>query len=236
MARRTTLKLAAGPNTHRGRRRRSQQRTTPLTHPSHSSSVDALAPFAPTAPFTSSALVTSSAPAPRRFSARLASARDRQRLRDRNQEERARVEKMLAATPDSLDTPIDARTGIRADSPLGSPVESGASWGNREALSTYHPPPSLHGLETLGCPVCGSEDLRCDEVVQLGTLRLSECLRCEHLWTQRGPDRFAEVGAPMHRSTQKQNQIQAQNPMKKRGPNRIQKPKRKSLGSTSAQA
>ena len=41
---------------------------------------------------------------PRRFNARLASARDRIRLRDRNQQERVRVERMLAAAPTPLES------------------------------------------------------------------------------------------------------------------------------------
>ncbi|MDJ0786747.1 MAG: hypothetical protein QNK05_08050 [Myxococcota bacterium] len=35
------------------------------------------------------------------------------------------------------------------------------------------------------CMVCGSSEVRTDEVVDLGVLLLSECPRCDHRWTER---------------------------------------------------
>jgi hypothetical protein len=36
------------------------------------------------------------------------------------------------------------------------------------------------------CSICGSEAVVCDEVLGEPTLRLGECLRCEHRWTWPG--------------------------------------------------
>ena len=33
------------------------------------------------------------------------------------------------------------------------------------------------------CSICGSQAVVCDEVLGEPTLRLGECLRCEHRWT-----------------------------------------------------
>ena len=35
------------------------------------------------------------------------------------------------------------------------------------------------------CLVCGSSEVRTDEVVDRGILLLGECPRCEHRWTER---------------------------------------------------
>ena len=35
------------------------------------------------------------------------------------------------------------------------------------------------------CMVCGSSEVRTDEVAELGVLLLSECPRCDHRWTER---------------------------------------------------
>jgi hypothetical protein len=35
------------------------------------------------------------------------------------------------------------------------------------------------------CLVCGSSEVRTDEVVERGVLLLAECPRCEHRWTER---------------------------------------------------
>lgn len=111
----------------------------------------------------------------------LASARDRHRLRERNRAERARVEGMLA----NVAAPIERR------------VE------RREATATQGTVPRRHsGLRTVqpvGCPVCGDERVVTDEVMYGGTLRMSECLNCEHRWTERPKGHWAELGARMNR-------------------------------------
>jgi hypothetical protein len=35
------------------------------------------------------------------------------------------------------------------------------------------------------CRVCGSSEIRSDEVIDRGLLLLAECPRCEHRWTAR---------------------------------------------------
>jgi len=198
MTNRTTREQSAGGSTRRDRRRVTKRRTSGLSssqtssHPSSSNSRTAVGPYPGAAP--------RSAAAPRRFSARLASARDQQRLGERNRQERARVEEMLAAAPAPLDSPGEM------------PIESTVAWDSTIELRPNRvsflpefvrdsprksPQESLEGLAPQGCPVCGGTRVACDEVMQLGTLRLSECLRCEHRWTERGPDRWAEIGAPM---------------------------------------
>lgn len=160
---------------------------------SHSASHSAPAPFHSrtalhrSAPAHIPGSLHSPSPVPRRFQTRLASARDRQRLAERNARERERVEKVLATAPAPLEAPVDwARE----------------RFGSVANAST----PSVRGRTLPSCPVCGSTRVSGDEVVQLGTLRLSECLHCEHRWTQRGPDRWAELGASMHRKTRRRMQ------------------------------
>jgi transcription elongation factor Elf1 len=47
-----------------------------------------------------------------------------------------------------------------------------------------------------GCPVCGSAKLASDEVfVAGGTMRLVECLHCDHRFTSRPRSRWSELGA-----------------------------------------
>ena len=46
------------------------------------------------------------------------------------------------------------------------------------------------------CLVCGSNEVRTDEVVDLGVVLLSECPRCEHRWTERPIARVVTVRAP----------------------------------------
>jgi len=41
------------------------------------------------------------------------------------------------------------------------------------------------------CLVCGSAEVRTDEVVDRGVIFLAECPRCEHRWTARTP-----IGSP----------------------------------------
>jgi len=117
---------------------------------------------------------------PRRSSGRLASSRDRRRLDERIAEERERVERALASAPISIDM-LDGSLSPASFAP------------------TVPSPSSLHALAPLACPVCSGTQIVCDEVFQLGALRLSECLRCDHRWTDRGPSRWAEVGATMKR-------------------------------------
>ena len=108
----------------------------------------------------------------------LASARDRQRVRERNAAERARVERMLASAPLS---------GSLSGSPQALP--GSAARGSA----------SLRALPSPGCPVCSSGRTASDEVYQQGTLRLWECLHCDHRWTERPSRRWAEIGASMAR-------------------------------------
>ena len=37
------------------------------------------------------------------------------------------------------------------------------------------------------CLVCGSSEVRTDEVIDRGLVLLSECPRCDHRWTARAP-------------------------------------------------
>ena len=94
------------------------------------------------------------------FGGPLSSPRDRQRLRERNAAERARVEEALAASP----SPFDGRRLPRTGSGAAVHVFPGAA----------------------GCPVCSSAQLASDEVFEAGgPLRLVECLHCDHRWTER---------------------------------------------------
>lgn len=103
---------------------------------------------------------------------RLASARDRQRLREREFAERARVEEMLASAP-----PLSPLLSER-------PLPKG--------------PARLRALPVHAstCPVCTSTKVVRDEVMSGGLLRLSECLHCDHRWTDR--PRSRAVLAPAH--------------------------------------
>ena len=105
----------------------------------------------------------------------LTSARDRQRLREREAAERDRVERMLANTPVSP----DRRRGLRA--PGGAFKQAG-----------------LRIVEPTTCPICGDARVVTDEVMHCGTLRLAECLQCEHRWTERPERRWVELGARMN--------------------------------------
>ncbi len=122
---------------------------------------------------------SSASPVRRQVGARLASARDRQRLRERHAEECERVENMLASAPDPLEPP--------------------SGWVMSPDASGSRTLPTRQALAAAGCPVCGTTQIVCDEVIQLGTLRLSQCSRCDHRWTHRSGDRWAEVGATMNR-------------------------------------
>lgn len=114
----------------------------------------------------------------------LSSVRDRQRLRERNTAERERVEVMLASPA------ILAERRAR----------------RRESAAPEFAPRSprfeLRALQPSGCPVCGDARIVTDEVMHGGTLRVSECLNCEHRWTQRPKQgRWAELGATMRRAS-----------------------------------
>jgi hypothetical protein len=43
------------------------------------------------------------------------------------------------------------------------------------------------------CLVCGSSEVRTDEVVDRGFLLLAECSRCDHRWTEEAPDDAART-------------------------------------------
>ena len=54
-------------------------------------------------------------------------------------------------------------------------------------------------IRTLSCClVCGSREVRTDEVVERGVLLLHECPHCEHRWTARA-ERAAPAAAPVRR-------------------------------------
>ena len=121
---------------------------------------------------------------PAGFGGRLASARDRQHVRERNAAERARVEAMLAAAP------IDAE--LRTPTSVSTSPEV--------ALQPSPSAPHLRALSgsPAGCPVCASGKVVRDDVFEAGTrMRLSECLHCEHRWTTRPRARWSELGQRM---------------------------------------
>ncbi len=60
---------------------------------------------------------------------------------------------------------------------FGQRVESGARSDSPQALVLDAPPPC-------GCPVCGYEAIRLDEVVDAAPVLLAECPRCEHRFTR----------------------------------------------------
>jgi hypothetical protein len=108
----------------------------------------------------------------------LASPRDRQRLRERIAAERARVEGMLATVP--------------------PPNERDVLDGSAQRVDSFA---MIVAAETpTACPVCGHGKVVSDEVMHGGTLRMSECLHCEHRWTNRPPGRWMDLGARMNRS------------------------------------
>lgn len=157
---------------------------------------------------------------------RLASPRDRQRATERNAEERVRVEKMLASTP----LPTDRRGKGRVEAvPNGSPnIVSRTSVARSQTGSTFVsesaaeaqavwnvPRPSFPSTHSTGCPVCASSKVTTDEVFQRGAtptggmLRLSECLICDHRWTEKPRRRFTEAGARMSRASRNRPQAAA---------------------------
>ncbi|MBJ19003.1 MAG: hypothetical protein CL933_06200 [Deltaproteobacteria bacterium] len=131
--------------------------------------------------------------------ASLGSARDRKRLRDRNAAERARVEQMLANAPSPLGsapTPGARKGTNRHPAPLRTPLAAARARVSPSASRA----PLLQVVGPRGCPVCASSKVVSDEVFQGGTMRLSECLHCDHRWTERPRGRWAELGATMSRT------------------------------------
>ena len=49
--------------------------------------------------------------------------------------------------------------------------------------------PSLRRISRtlIRCLVCGSSEVRTDEVIERGVVFLAECPRCEHRWTEHAP-------------------------------------------------
>jgi hypothetical protein len=122
----------------------------------------------------------------------LASARDRQRLLERNTAERERVERMIAG----VEVPVERRAHGRESRVLEYIPDS---------LQPGHDGPGhryAHGpraMQPASCPVCGDGRIVTDEVMHGGTLRVSECLHCEHRWTRRPKGRWVELGTTMSR-------------------------------------
>ncbi len=117
------------------------------------------------------------------FGGALVSARDRRRVRERNAAERERVERALAEAP----LEVTPRPKVAAPAPTFDRVRQSA------------PAPAIGPLAgQVGCPVCGGAKLASDEVfVAGGTLRLVECLHCDHRFTSRPRSRWSELGARM---------------------------------------
>ncbi len=125
---------------------------------------------------------------PAGFGGRLSSARDRQKVRERNAAERTRVEEMLGSAL------IDAER--RMPTPPFSPSAPSSLEQSRSSASAFH----VRALASTpaGCPVCESGKVVRDDVFEAGTtLRLSECLNCEHRWTARPRARWSELGKRM---------------------------------------
>ena len=47
----------------------------------------------------------------------------------------------------------------------------------------------------MSCLVCGSTEVRTDEVIDHGVVLLAECPRCQHLWTERASNLGRRVEA-----------------------------------------
>ncbi len=120
-----------------------------------------------------------------RWGESLASSRDRKRLFERNTAERERVEGVVAGVA----VPVERRAHRRE------------SAGPEAAQTRLQLNDRLHELEFAGCRVCGDDRVVADEVMHGGTLRVLECLHCEHRWTQRPKARWVDLGARMNRST-----------------------------------
>ncbi|MFO0691032.1 MAG: hypothetical protein U0900_20205 [Myxococcota bacterium] len=100
----------------------------------------------------------------------LSSARDRARLREREQAERARVEQVLARGP------------------MGPEREHSAP--PRACARARRARVAAPAVAACVCRVCGGDDIALDFVRDRGTWRLARCGRCDFMWT----DRCAETG------------------------------------------
>lgn len=117
----------------------------------------------------------------RRVAGRLASPRDREYLRKQKALERERVELALAAAPHTLDL---VEVGeISLDVAFSGAAFSSSAFSSGATLNDASPDSIPIDLSPASCPVCAGTQIRCDEVVRGERIRLSECLRCDHLWT-----------------------------------------------------
>jgi len=124
----------------------------------------------------------------------LASARDRSRLREADLAERARVEKMLSTVAIPDDRRSDDRDSNAEHETRGLDFES-------RAHHFPNPDPNPNQSTSLWprhCPVCGDARIVTDEVLHGGTLSMSECLHCDHRWTERPKARWVELGTRMN--------------------------------------
>lgn len=124
----------------------------------------------------------------------LGSARDRQRLRERNAAERERVEEIVS----SAAVPVERRAHRRESAILEPRPDS--TLVRPRAVVGPQAVVRLHAVQPRHCPVCGDDKIVSDEVMHGGRLGVSECLHCEHRWTQRPKGRWAELGARMNRT------------------------------------
>jgi len=124
----------------------------------------------------------------------LASARDRSRLREADLAERARVEKMFSTVAIPDDRRSDDRDSNAEHEMRGLDFESRA-----HHFSNPDPNPNQStSLWPRHCPVCGDARIVTDEVLHGGTLSMSECLHCDHRWTERPKARWVELGTRMN--------------------------------------
>ena len=119
----------------------------------------------------------------------LASARDRKRLRERNTQERERVEGMI----DNMAVPVERRTR-RRESLVAECTTLSLPSGHHAGVHA-----DIRAVQPVICAVCGDGRIATDEVMHGGNLRVSECLHCEHRWTERPKGRWVELGARMNR-------------------------------------
>ena len=122
----------------------------------------------------------------------LASARDRSRLREADLAERARVEKMFSTVASPDDRRSDDRDSNAEHETRGLDFES------RVHHFSNPDPNQSTSLWPRHCPVCGDARIVTDEVLHGGTLSMSECLHCDHRWTERPKARWVELGTRMN--------------------------------------
>lgn len=147
----------------------------------------------------------------------LGSARDREHVREGNAAERARVEAMLANAP-IAELPevrdqagatrafesLELFTSLPSDSSDTRDSHGAHGIGSRgAAVAGARATAGLRAIGARDCPVCASTKIVSDEVASSGMLRLSECLNCDHRWTDRphanATGRWAALGARMNR-------------------------------------